>query len=102
MVEPHDFSDSYSHPYFRAIEKGLPIDGVKREVLLQVNNNPKVYALHFAIDKEREDLVEQFLGELSGEDIEGMRDEEGTGVLEYAELIENETILGLVRAKLGK
>jgi len=55
--------------------------------LLQINNSPKVYPLHFAIDKEREDLVPQFLAILSVEDIGEMKDEEGTGILEYAELI---------------
>lgn len=39
---------------------------------------------------------------LSKEDIEGMKDEEGTGILEYAELIENEAILGMVRERLSK
>ena len=62
---------------------------------MKVNSAPKVYPLHFAIDKERLDLVEQFLKVLSKEDIETMVDEEGTGILEYAELIENESILKL-------
>ncbi len=102
MVEQKDFSDNYSHPYFKSIQKGLPIGEITRELLLQVNNNPKVYPLHFAIDKERQDLVGSFLEKLSKEDIEGMKDEEGTGILEYAELIENEAILGMVRERLSK
>lgn len=31
-----------------------------------------------------------------------MKDEEGTGILEYAELMENETILNLIKAKLAQ
>ena len=65
-----------------------------------LNNSPKVYALHFAIEKEREDLVKCFLSLLTSEEIQGMKDEEGTGILEYAELMENEEILKDVREKL--
>jgi hypothetical protein len=39
---------------------------------------------------------------LSKEDIEGMQDEEGTGILEYAELMENDAILDLIKAKLAQ
>ena len=59
-----------------------------------------MYALHFAIEKEREDLVKSFLAMLTVEEISEMRDEEGTGILEYAELMENEAILKEIREKL--
>lgn len=61
MVVQTDFSDAYSHPYFKSIEKGEPIDNIDHSLLLQVNNSPKVYPLHFAIEKERMDLVQAFL-----------------------------------------
>jgi hypothetical protein len=47
------------------------------------------------------DLVIAFLPVLSMEEIESMKDEEGTGILEYAELIENDEILNLIKIKLG-
>lgn len=53
MVEQKDFSNLYSNPYFKAIEKGEPLPEITKEFLLQKNNNPQVYPLHFAIDKER-------------------------------------------------
>jgi len=81
MVQQEDFSDSYSHPYFKPINKGKELGEITRELLLQKNNSPAVYPLHFAIEKEREDLVAKFLEFLSKEDIEGMKDEEGTGIL---------------------
>lgn len=84
MAVQTDFSDSYSHPYFKRIEKGEAVDGIEHALLLQVNNSPKVYPLHFAIDKERADLVEAFLALLTAHEIQEMRDEEGTGILEYA------------------
>ena len=54
---------------------------------MKKNNSPAVFPLHFAIEKEREDLVPKFLEVLSVEEIETMKDEEGTGILEYAELM---------------
>lgn len=102
MVEQKDFSDEYSHPYFKAIEKGQNIEDINKEKLMEKNNSPAVYPLHFAIDKEREDLVPKFLELLSVEEVEGMKDEEGTGILEYAELIENEPILEMIKGKLNK
>lgn len=90
MVEQTDYSATYSHPYFKSIEKGDPIPNITHELLLQMNNSPKAYPLHFAIDKERVDLVVVFLSLLTIEEIEEMKDGEGTGILEYAELIENE------------
>ena len=53
MVEQEDFSESYSHPYFKPISKGEEINEVTRELLLKKNNSPAVYPLHFAIEKER-------------------------------------------------
>lgn len=100
MAVQTDFSDSYSHPYFKRIEKGEAIEGIEHALLLQVNNSPKVYPLHFAIEKERADLVSAFLAVLTAQEIQGMQDEEGTGILEYAELMENEEILELIRAKV--
>lgn len=67
MVEQKDYSNTYSHPYFKLIEKNLPIEQINRQTLLEINNNPKCYALHFAIDKERVDLVKKFLEILSVE-----------------------------------
>lgn len=61
MVEQKDYSDSYMHPYFKSIEKGEPLNEITKELLLKKNNSPAVYPLHFAIDKEREDLVSKFL-----------------------------------------
>jgi hypothetical protein len=63
MVEQKDYSNSYSHPYFRLIEKNLPIEKqeLNKGLLLQKNNSPKCYPLHFAIDKERVHLVKDFL-----------------------------------------
>jgi hypothetical protein len=84
MVEQKDYSDTYSHPYFKSIEKGEPLTDITYELLMQVNNSPNVYPLHFAIDKERVDLVTAFLPLLAVEDIQGMKDGEGTGILEYA------------------
>lgn len=46
--------------------------------------------MHFAIDKERVDLVNKFMEILTVSEIESMKDSEGTSILEYAELIENE------------
>ncbi len=83
-VKQEDYSDSYSHPYFKAIEKGGTLEEVTSEMLMTVNNAPAVYPLHFAIDKEREDLVELFLSKLSKEQVELMRDDEGTSVQEYS------------------
>ena len=100
MAVQTDFSDSYSHPYFKRIEKGESIEEIEHALLLQVNNSPKVYPLHFAIEKERADLVSAFLAVLTAQEIQGMQDEEGTGILEYAELMENEEILELIRAKV--
>jgi hypothetical protein len=102
MVEQKDFSDEYSHPYFKPILKGEPITSVTHEALMQKNNSPAVYPLHFAIEKEREDLVAQFLELLSVEEVQSMRDEEGTDILEYAELMENEPILEMIKSKLAK
>jgi len=65
MVQQTDYSGSYSHPYFKMIEKGEDIAVIDHDLLLQVNNSPKVYPLHFAIDKEREDIVPRFLELLS-------------------------------------
>ena len=63
MVQQKDYSNSYSHPYFRLIEKNLPIkkQELNKGLLLQKNNSPQCYPLHFAIDKERVDLVKDFL-----------------------------------------
>lgn len=99
-VEQKDFSDEYSHPYFKAIQRGEDIPDIQHELLLIKNNSPEVYPLHFAIDKEQEELVEKFLAMLSVEEISGMVDSEGTGIQEYAELIENEAILAMVENKL--
>ena len=76
MVEQKDYSNSYSHPYFRLIEKNLPIEklALTKNLLLQKNNSPKCYPLHFAIDKERVDLVKEFLGLLTAEEIKSMQD----------------------------
>jgi hypothetical protein len=57
------------------------LQDISHELLLQINNNPKVYPLHFAIDKEREDLVPRFLELLTIDEIKAMKDEEGTGIL---------------------
>lgn len=102
MVEQQDFSGQCSQPYFKGIEKGEALPEISRELLLQSNNSPAVTPLHFAIHKEREDLVPGFLVLLTAEDILAMKDDEGTGILEYAELIENEAILEMVRAKLSQ
>jgi diazepam-binding inhibitor (GABA receptor modulating acyl-CoA-binding protein) len=101
-VEQVDYSDEYSHPYFKPIEKLQDIEDISHELLLQKNNEPAVYPLHFAIDKERADLVGKFLGMLTVGEIEAMLDAEGTGILEYAELTENEEILKMVKDKLSK
>jgi hypothetical protein len=61
MVDVIDYSSGYSHPYFKSIEKGEAIEKIEKDLLLQINNNPKVYPLHFAIDKERCDLVNKFI-----------------------------------------
>jgi acyl-CoA-binding protein len=61
MVEQKDYSETYSHPYFKPIEKGHPIPSITHELLLKPNNSPNAYPLHFAIDKERVDLVSAFL-----------------------------------------
>lgn len=45
------------------------------------NNSPEAYPLHFAIDKERVDLVDRFMEMLSVEEINGMLDSEGMGIL---------------------
>jgi hypothetical protein len=45
------------------------------------NDAPAVYPLHFAIDKERVDLVEKFLALLSVEEILAMEDADGNGIL---------------------
>lgn len=66
-VEQEDFSDEYSHPYFKAIQRGEDIPDIQHELLLIKNNSPEVYPLHFAIDKEQEELVEKFLAMLSVE-----------------------------------
>lgn len=65
MAVQTDFSDAYSHSYFKRIEKGEPIDSIDHALLLQVNNSPKVYPLHFAIEKERVDLVQAFVALLT-------------------------------------
>ena len=64
--------------------KGDSIPNPDHDLLMTKNNSPAVYPLHFAIEKEREDLVGLFMEKLSCEEIEGMTDEEGTGILEYA------------------
>ena len=46
-----DYSDEYNHPYFKAIEKHEDIDNISHELLMQKNDEPAVYPLHFAIDK---------------------------------------------------
>lgn len=51
MVEQLDFSDTYSHPYFKKIEKGDPITDISHDLLLTANYSPNAYPLHFAIDK---------------------------------------------------
>ena len=81
MVEQHDYSKFYSNPYFKPIIKGEELDEITHDVLMQKNNSPAVYPLHFAIEKEREDLIPIFLELLSVEEIEGMTDGEGTGIL---------------------
>lgn len=80
MVEQIDYSDTYSHPYFKAIEKGDQIANVAHELLLLINISPKAYPLHFAIDKERADLVIQFLSLLTVDQILEMKDGQGTGI----------------------
>ena len=102
MVEQEDFSQKYEHPYFKPIQKGDDINEISHDLLMKKNNSPSVYPLHFAIEKEREDLVPKFLQLLSVEEIETMKDEEGTGILEYAELMQNEVILSQIKEKLGK
>ena len=102
MVEQKDYSEQYSHPYFKAIKQGSPLPHIEKAQLLVCNNTPAVYPLHFAIEHERANLVEEFLELLSVADIESMHDEEGTGILEYAELMENDEILELVKARLAK
>jgi hypothetical protein len=37
-VEQVDYSDTYSHPYFKLILKGTPIPEIKHELLLTLNN----------------------------------------------------------------
>ena len=64
--------------------KGDTISNLDHDLLITKNNSPAVYPLHFAIEKEREDLVSLFMEKLTCEEIEGMVDEEGTGILEYA------------------
>ena len=81
MKEQEDFSQKYSHPYFKPMNKGEDISEVSHDLLMQKNNSPAVYPLHFAIQKEREDLVPKFLQVLSVGQIESMKDEEGTGIL---------------------
>ena len=56
-VEVIDYSDEYSHPYFKPIVKGENIQEISHELLLKKNDSPKVFPLHFAIEKERQDLV---------------------------------------------
>lgn len=70
MVEQKDYSNSYSHPYFKAIEKGESIQNISKQLLLKKNNNPDVFPLHYAIDKERVDLVALFLPLLQKGEIE--------------------------------
>ena len=45
------------------------IEQIEHDLLLKINNSPAVYPLHFAIDKERADLVRRFLEVLSVEEI---------------------------------
>lgn len=67
MVEQEDFSDSYSHPYFKPINRDEDLPEITHDLLMQKNNSPAVYPLHFAIEKEREDLVSKFVELLSKE-----------------------------------
>ena len=46
--------------------------------------------------------MSEFLKCLSKAEIETMTDEEGTGILEYAELMENEDILEAIRKKIAE
>ena len=48
---------------------------------MRKNNRPEAYPLHFATDKERVDLVDRFMEMLSVEEINGMLDSEGMGIL---------------------
>ena len=100
-VEQVDYSDEYSHPYFKPIVKDEDIPEIRHDLLMQKNDAPEVYPLHFAIDKERVDLVGRFLELLTVEELNGMIDSEGMGIMEYAELIENEEILEMVKFKLA-
>ena len=58
-VEVIDYSESYSHPYFKAIQKmeEIPPQKITHDLLMTKNSAPAVYPLHFAIDKERPQLV---------------------------------------------
>ena len=66
-VEHIDYSDGYSHPYFKRIEKeeDIPDEEITHELLMTKNNQPACYPLHYAIDKERPELVKKFIEQLS-------------------------------------
>lgn len=61
MVQQEDFSEKYEHPYFKAISNGDDIENMSHDLLLKKNNSPCVFPLHFAIEKEREDMVKSML-----------------------------------------
>ena len=48
-VEQVDYSDEYSHPYFKPIMKEQELPEISHDLLMQKNDSPEVYPLHFAI-----------------------------------------------------